>query len=86
MNPDLKAQLFIMDFLRNYGPCKGARIAKAAKTAQLELDIRTNIVRLCDCGLLSRFKGAGAYVYQIQNREELDRMSDELRYDLMREA
>ena len=63
MNPDLKCQLFCLEFLQLHGESKARTIAMEAKACGIPGNVGRNMAQMVDSGVLRREKRAGRYAY-----------------------
>lgn len=63
MNPDLKCQLFCLEFLQKYGEATARTIAREATACRIPGNVGANMARMADEGLLIREKRASRYAY-----------------------
>lgn len=81
MNPDLRAQLFILDFLRIHGPSTSRKVAKAAAECRLTANIGDIMFKMAvEDKVLARHQGGNRYyVYEIADKDLADGLTGTLR-------
>lgn len=63
MNPDLKCQLFCLEFLQENGESTARKVAREATACRIPGNVGANMARMAEEGLLIREKRAGRYAY-----------------------
>lgn len=73
MDPDLKCQLFCLEFLQLNGECKARLIAREAQACGIPGDVSRNLNELVKAGMIKKEKRASRYAfYSVTSKEEAD--------------
>ena len=73
MDPDLKCQLFCLEFLQLNGECKARLIAREAQACGIAGDVGHNLNELVKAGMIKKEKRASRYAfYSVTSKEEAD--------------
>ena len=73
MNPDLKCQIFCLEFLQLNGECKARLIAREAQACGIPGDVGRNLNELVKAGMIRKEKRASRYAfYSVTSKEAAD--------------
>lgn len=73
MDPDLKCQIFCLEFLQLNGECKARLIAREAQACGIPGDVGHNLNELVKAGMIKKEKRASRYAfYSVTSKEEAD--------------
>ena len=73
MDPELRCQLFCLEFLQRNGECKARLVAREAEACGIPGDVGRNLNEMVKAGMIRKEKRASRYAYySVTSREEAD--------------